>query len=58
MPEHRNRDKHSLDSQAFAVVLSAMFICTLACIAGPMVGERPAQLTMASAASQLNCPRL
>lgn len=58
MAEHPHREHPSLDSQAFAIVLSAMFICTLLWIIGPVAGERAAEPVALVAASQLKCPHL
>ena len=54
-----NRNPSSLDSQAFAVVLSTMFICALAWIIAPVIGEPAvADAVIAAAASQLKCASL
>lgn len=59
MSEHLHRDFASLDSQAYAVVLSAIFVFLLLSISGPLVGEPAAEpVTIAAASSALKCPRL
>ena len=59
MNEHLHHDRTSLDSQAFAAVLAATFICTLLWVIGAVRGEMPAQpMAIAFAPSQLQCTRL
>lgn len=60
MSEHQQPNHRSLDSLAFAVVLSAMFVCTILGFAGSMTAEMPAApvAAIAAAPSQLQCARL
>jgi hypothetical protein len=59
MTEHLHPDRASLDSQAFAAVLAAVFVCTLLWVIETVAGEMPAEpVAIALAPSQLRSPRL
>jgi hypothetical protein len=50
MPEHLPHDRHHLDGGAFAIVLSAIFACTLLGLAASLVDE-PAAAPLAALAA-------
>lgn len=59
MTEHFRTDGASMDSQAFAAVLAAVFVCTLLWVIATVVGEMPEEpVAIAMAPSQLRSPRL
>jgi hypothetical protein len=61
MAQHPSRDRLSLDSQAFVLLLSAMFASTLLWASASVVGVMEAQakpVAIAVTPSQLQCARL
>jgi hypothetical protein len=61
MAPYPHRDRLSLDSQAFVLLLSAMFASTLLWASASLLGEVQAQakpLAIAVVPSQLHCARL
>jgi hypothetical protein len=59
MTEHLRTDGASMDSQAFAAVLAAVFVCTLLWVIATVAGEMPEQaVAIAVAPSQLRSPSL
>lgn len=59
MIKYPHRDHQSLDSQAFAAVLSAIFISMILLFLASVIDETPAEpAAIAAAPSQLQCARL
>ena len=59
MTQYSRRNRQPLDSQAFAAVLLAMFICMILLVVESVMVEMPAETpTIAAAPSQQQCARL
>jgi hypothetical protein len=60
MNEQPRQDRPSLDGQAFTLILSAIFTCTLTWVAASVIdpAQAPPAATLATAPSQQGCARL